>query len=39
MSQSENYDNNNKNNVQFNSNLVEYLNEVLSVENASVDRS
>jgi adenylate cyclase len=37
MSQSKNYDNN-KNNVQLKSNLVEYLNEVLSVENASVDR-
>jgi ferritin-like metal-binding protein YciE len=37
MSQSKNYDNN-KINVQLKSNLVEYLNEVLSVENASVDR-
>jgi ferritin-like metal-binding protein YciE len=39
MSHSKNYDNNNnKNNVQSKSNLVEDLNEILSVENASVDR-
>jgi ferritin-like metal-binding protein YciE len=37
MSHSKNYDNN-KNNVQSKSNLVEDLNEILSVENASVDR-
>ena len=37
MSHSKNY-NNNKNNVQSKSNLVEDLNEMLSVENASVDR-
>lgn len=37
MSHSKNYDNN-KNNVQLKSNLVEYLNEILSVENASIDR-
>jgi adenylate cyclase len=38
MSHSKNYDNNNKNNVQSKSNLVEDLNEILSVENASIDR-
>jgi len=40
MSHSKNYDNinNNKNNDQSKSNLVEDLNEILSVENASVDR-
>src|ERR687891_1889115 len=37
MSHSKNYDNN-KNNVQSKSNLVEDLNEILSVENASIDR-
>ena len=37
MSHSKNY-NNNKNNVQSKSNLVEDLNEMLSVENASIDR-
>jgi len=37
MSNSKNYDNN-KNNVQSKSNLVNDLNEILSVENASVDR-
>ena len=37
MSRSKNY-NNNKNNVQSKSNLVEDLNEILSVENASIDR-
>jgi len=37
MSNSKNYDNN-KNNVQSKSNLVKDLNEILSVENASVDR-
>ena len=37
MSHSKNYDNN-KNNVQWKSNLVEDLNEILSVENASIDR-
>ena len=37
MSNSKNYDNN-KNNVQSKSNLVQDLNEILSVENASVDR-
>jgi class 3 adenylate cyclase len=37
MSHSKNYDNT-KNNVQSKSNLVEDLNEVLSVENASIDR-
>jgi ferritin-like metal-binding protein YciE len=38
MSHSKNYHNNNKNNVQSKSNLVEDLNEILSVENASVQR-
>jgi ferritin-like metal-binding protein YciE len=37
MSHGRNYDNN-KNNVQLISNLVENLNEALSAENASVDR-
>ena len=37
MSHSKNYDNT-KNNVQSKSNLVEDLNEILSVENASIDR-
>jgi hypothetical protein len=37
MSHSKNY-NNNKNNVQSKSNLFEDLNEMLSVENASIDR-
>src|ERR671910_2273471 len=37
MSHSKNYDNN-KNNVQSKSNIVEDLNEILSVENASIDR-
>ena len=37
MSHSKNYDNN-KNNVQLISNLVESLNEALVAENASVDR-
>ena len=37
MSQGRNYDNN-KNNIQLISNLVENLNQVLSTENASVDR-
>ena len=37
MSNSKNNDNN-KNNVRSNSNLVEDLNEILSVENASIDR-
>ena len=37
MFNSKNYDNN-KNNVQSKSNLVQDLNEILSVENASVDR-
>jgi adenylate cyclase len=37
MSHSKNYDNN-KNTVQSKSNLVEDLNEILSVENASIDR-
>ena len=37
MSQSKNYDNN-KNNVQSKSKLVEDLNEILSVENASAER-
>jgi adenylate cyclase len=37
MSHSKNYDNT-KNNVQPKSNLVEDLNEILSVENASIDR-
>src|SRR5918999_1176846 len=37
MSHSKNYDNN-KNNVQSKSNLFEDLNEMLSVENASIDR-
>lgn len=37
MSHSRNYDNN-KNNVQSKSNLVEDLNEILSIENASIDR-
>lgn len=37
MSHSKNYDNN-KNNVQSKSNLVGDLNEILSVENASIDR-
>jgi adenylate cyclase len=37
MSHSKNY-NNNKNNVQSKSNLVEDLNEILSIENASIDR-
>ena len=37
MSHSKNYDNN-KNNVHSKSNLVEDLNEILSVENASIDR-
>jgi adenylate cyclase len=37
MSHSKNY-NNNKNNVQSKSNLLEDLNEILSVENASIDR-
>src|ERR687892_563627 len=37
MSHSKNYDNNKKN-VQSKSNLVEDLNEILSIENASVDR-
>ena len=37
MSHSKNYDNN-INNVQSISNLVEDLNEILSVENASIDR-
>ena len=37
MSHSKNYDNN-INNVQSKSNLVEDLNEILSVENASIDR-
>ena len=37
MSHSKNYDNN-KNKVQSKSNLVEDLNEMLSVENASIDR-
>ena len=37
MSHSKNYDNN-KNNIHSKSNLVEDLNEILSVENASIDR-
>ena len=37
MSHSKNYDNN-KNNVQSKSNLIEDLNRILSVENASIDR-
>lgn len=37
MSHSKNYDSN-KNNVQSKSNLVEDLNEILTVENASIDR-
>jgi class 3 adenylate cyclase len=37
MSHSKNYDNNKKN-VQSKSNLVEDLNEILSIENASIDR-
>ena len=37
MSHSKNYDNN-KNNVQSKSNLIGDLNEILSVENASIDR-
>src|SRR3954452_3290174 len=37
MSNSKNYDNN-KNNIQSKSNLVEKLNEALSTENASADR-
>ena len=37
MSHSKNYDNN-KNNVRSKSNLVEDLNEILSIENASIDR-
>ena len=37
MSHSKNYDNT-KNDVQSKSNLVEDLNEILSVENASIDR-
>ena len=38
MSHDRNYDNNNKNNVQLISNLVEKLNEALGAENASIDR-
>src|SRR5215207_111167 len=37
MFNSKNYDNN-KNNVRSKSNLVEDLNEILSIENASIDR-